>query len=293
MPPNPPPAFSAVETEPWPAIQALQVQKLQAQLAYLAGHSTFYQRKLGAAGVVPSDIRSPADLQRIPFTTKQELRAGQDAQPPFGTHQAAAMQRIVRMTSTAGTTGKPVFQGYTKADIARRNESICRGLWAFGVRPGDRVINGFALSMFNAGVPFCTGIETLGAVDVPVAVHCCAASPPLRLFRAAGASAVSVDTTLGEVDRDAIGELVEGGTKIWLGVVPALGPGVAPTPRSVADPVRRLWRELGFDPERLTSSVALTPTCGLAGASPGWVHSAYRVLRQASNALIEAPEGIA
>lgn len=147
-------------------------------------------------------------------------------------------------------------------------------------------------------VPESTDLEAalrtvIGAVDVPVAVHCCAATPPLRLFRAAGASAVSVDTTLGEVDRDAIGELVEGGTAIWLGVVPALGPGVAPTPRSVADPVRRLWRELGFDPERLTSSVALTPTCGLAGASPGWVHSAYRVLRQASNALIEAPEGIA
>ena len=103
---------------------------------------------------------------------------------------------------------------------------------------------------------------------------------------------MGVDLTLGGVNHDDLGELVEAGTALWLGAVPALGPGVPPTPRAVADPVRRLWRELGFAPERLPESVALTPSCGLAGASQGWVSSAYRVLRQASNALLEAPEGI-
>jgi hypothetical protein len=103
---------------------------------------------------------------------------------------------------------------------------------------------------------------------------------------------VSIDATLGPLDRDALGELIDGGGVVWLGVVPSLGPGIPPSARDVADPVRRLWRELGFDPERLPDAVTLTPACGLAGASPGWAHSAYRVIRQASRALTEAPEGV-
>jgi hypothetical protein len=89
-----------------------------------------------------------------------------------------------------------------------------------------------------------------------------------------------------------VAELVEAGSAVWLGVVPSLGPGSPPAPRDVAEPVRRLWNELGFAPESLPRSVALTPTCGLAGASIGWAASAYRVLRQAAQVLAEAPEGI-
>ncbi|HWA67619.1 MAG TPA: methionine synthase [Mycobacteriales bacterium] len=130
------------------------------------------------------------------------------------------------------------------------------------------------------------------AAGVPVVLHCCAPQPPVALLREAGAAAVSFDASRGPVDRDAVGELVDGGAVVWLGVVPALGPGVPPTPRDVADPVRRLWRELAFDPDRLPSAVALTPACGLAGASPGWAYSAYRLIRQAARALTEAPEGV-
>jgi methionine synthase II (cobalamin-independent) len=128
------------------------------------------------------------------------------------------------------------------------------------------------------------------AGPVPVVIHCCAADPPIRLFRASGAAALSIDATRA-VDRDALGEVIESGAAVWLGVVPSLGPGVPPTPRHIADPVRRIWRELGFDPELLPASVAVTPTCGLAGASPGWAHSAYQVARQAATVLREAPEG--
>lgn len=129
------------------------------------------------------------------------------------------------------------------------------------------------------------------AGEVPVVVHCCAGDVPLRLLRDAGAAAVSVDAITMPVDHDALGELVEAGVALWLGVVSASGPGRAPTPREVADPVRRLWRDLGFAAEQLPETVAMTPTCGLAGASIGWAHSAYRVLRQAARALAEAPEG--
>jgi hypothetical protein len=132
-------------------------------------------------------------------------------------------------------------------------------------------------------------VVTAGS-DAPVAVHCCGAQPPVALLQRAGAVAIGIDAT-GAVDRDALGEAVEAGAVLWLGVVPSLGPGVPPTAREIAEPVRRLWRELGFDPERLPGSIAVTPACGLAGASPGWAHTAYRVARQAANALREAPEG--
>ena len=156
------------ETMPPAQMRDLQTRKLKHQLAYLAAHSTLYQRKFKASGFDPAAVRGIEDLVHLPFTTKTDLRESQEAQAPFGLHQAAPMEKIIRVTSTAGTTGRPVFQGYAREDVMRRNESIARGLWGFGVRPGDRVINGFALSMFNAGIPFCTGIEHLGAIDIPV-----------------------------------------------------------------------------------------------------------------------------
>jgi hypothetical protein len=156
-----------------------------------------------------------------------------------------------------------------------------------------RTASGF--DVFRA--PESTTIQTMlaaviaAADDVPVVAHCCATDAPLRLFRDTGAAAVSIDVLSMKADRDALGELVEAGVALWLGVVPSIGPGVAPTPRAVAEPVRRVWHELGFAPDLLPDSVTVTPTCGLAGASPGWAHSAYRVLRQAARALSEAPEG--
>lgn len=129
------------------------------------------------------------------------------------------------------------------------------------------------------------------AAQTPVVVHCCAPRPPLRLIVDSGVAAVGIDVVTGGVDLDPIGELVEAGAAIWLGVVPSSGPGVPPAPRDVADRVRRLWHDLGFSPDLLPSRVAITPACGLAGGSEGWAHTAYRLLRQAAHALAEAPEG--
>jgi methionine synthase II (cobalamin-independent) len=123
------------------------------------------------------------------------------------------------------------------------------------------------------------------AGDVPVTVHCCAADVPVRLLADAGARAVSVDLATMRIDRDVLGESVERGLSLWLGVVPALGPGVPPPVREVAEPVRRLWHELGFPPEQLPETVVLTPACGLAGASEGWARTAMRLVRQAARAL--------
>jgi hypothetical protein len=139
------------------------------------------------------------------------------------------------------------------------------------------------------------GLRTvIGAVraagGVPL-VHCCARRPPIALAREAGAEAVSVDAAmLASSDDDAIGEGIEAGMTLFLGLVPALGPGVPPPVREVVAPARGLWARLGFAPERLGASVVVTPACGLAGASSGWVRTALRLVRQAGQVLVEAPE---
>jgi methionine synthase II (cobalamin-independent) len=136
--------------------------------------------------------------------------------------------------------------------------------------------------------------DVVAGVDdtIPVVVHCCADDVPLGLLAATGAGAVGLDVTdRRRLDLDATGELVEAGTALWLGVLPPLGPGAIPSAHEVAEPVRRLWRDLGFAPELLPERVALTPACGLAGASGGWARSAYRLLAQAARVLAEAPEG--
>jgi len=149
------------------ALRALQLGKLGRQVRYLAQSSALYRAKFADVGFAPDDLRSIDDLAALPFTTKADLRTSQDAAPPFGLHQAAPMDRIVRTTATSGTSGKPVYQGYTRNDVLRRSESVARGFWSAGLRPGHRIVNGFALSMFSAGLPFCVGLEQLGAVSIP------------------------------------------------------------------------------------------------------------------------------
>jgi methionine synthase II (cobalamin-independent) len=135
----------------------------------------------------------------------------------------------------------------------------------------------------------------LTATDAYPAVHCCAAQPPLELFRAAGARALSLDAgLLRTADDEALGTAVEAGVALWLGVVPAVDSSADAPMSDLAgsvDPVRRLWRRLGFDPVRLAESVVVTPACGLAGASPAYARAALRRSRETARALREDPEG--
>ena len=119
-------------------------------------------------------------------------------------------------------------------------------------------------------------------------VHCCAPRVPYGLLRAAGAKAVSVDASLIR-DEEAIGEAVEAGTGFLMGIVPGRDARLPAPARSVAS-VRELWRRLGFSPGSLTESVVLTPSCGLAGATPAYARSALRHCREAARIVHEASE---
>lgn len=131
----------------------------------------------------------------------------------------------------------------------------------------------------------------IGALDVPVLVHCCAADVPVGLLRGAGAVGVSLDLRLvGERLDDPLGETLEAGGVLLAGVVPANG-GELSDPAATVEPVRRLWRRLGMAPELASSQVVVTPTCGLAGASPDQARAALRRAAQAAQVLVDDPEG--
>ncbi|MFF1547591.1 methionine synthase [Streptomyces sp. NPDC058291] len=126
--------------------------------------------------------------------------------------------------------------------------------------------------------------------DGPVVVHSCAPDVPFALLRRAGAAAVSFDfALLTERDDDAIGEVVEAGTRLFAGVVPGADAPLSDPAGSVRG-VRTLWRRLGLRPELLAEAVTLTPSCGLAGASPAYAREALAHCVRAARSLADNPE---
>ncbi|WP_461036217.1 methionine synthase [Streptomyces mayteni] len=131
------------------------------------------------------------------------------------------------------------------------------------------------------------------AGDDPVVVHSCAPGVPFALLRRAGVTGVSFDAgLLTERDDDMIGEAVEGGTALFAGVIPGTGatPGELSDPAGTVSGVRSLWRRLGLSPELLAKSVAITPTCGLAGATPAYAAAALEHCVRAARSLADNPE---
>lgn len=129
--------------------------------------------------------------------------------------------------------------------------------------------------------------------DADAVVHCCAPNVPYALLRRAGTTAISVDLGLiprSGVGHEAVGETIDEGVGLFLGVVPGTDTHLPPDLKVTAEPVRDLWRRLGFPPERLAEQVVLTPACGLAGASPSYVRAALARCREAARMLSEAPD---
>ncbi|MDQ0993199.1 methionine synthase [Streptomyces sp. V3I7] len=130
------------------------------------------------------------------------------------------------------------------------------------------------------------GVHTSG----PRVVHSCAPDVPFALLRRAGADGVSFDfSLLTERDDDALGEAVEGGTRLFAGVVPATD-GPLSDPAGSVMGVRTLWRRLGLHPGLLADAVTITPSCGLAGASPAYARKAQAQCVRAARSLADNPE---
>lgn len=156
-------------------------------------------------------------------------------------------------------------------------------------------------AVLGGRVPTPSGYGTVGAVEATVVeqtlrdllsvggdggrvVHCCAADVPVQLIRGAGADAISVDAALlHRPAYDALGEAIDAGMSLWLGVLPATDADV--TLDRARDAVRTLWSALGFAREAAAASVVVTPACGLAGAGGTYVRRALSLLRDVGAAL--------
>jgi methionine synthase II (cobalamin-independent) len=126
----------------------------------------------------------------------------------------------------------------------------------------------------------------LGAADHhPTVVHCCAAEAPIGLMRRSGAAGVSVDAlALAASAYEELATALDEGAEVFLGVLASTGE-TAPSAKAPLERVLRLMDMLGFGPEEVAGQLVLTPSCGLAGATPSYAQAALRVLREAASEL--------
>lgn len=142
---------------------------LRTQLRHVMEHSPFYRDKLATAGVDPASIATTADLRRVPFTEKDELRRSLVEHPPLGAHLAVPVTDLAQIQATSGTSGTPSYFGLTEHDLKVWGTAGSRAFYAAGVRPGDLVLHGWGMSKgFAGGVPAVRVLQQLGCVVIPI-----------------------------------------------------------------------------------------------------------------------------
>jgi phenylacetate-CoA ligase len=153
----------AAETMARGDLSALQLRRLKETVERAHAKVPHVRRKLDAARVAPEDIKSLADIERVPFSVKADLRDNF----PFGLF-AVPREQLLRLHASSGTTGKPTVVGYTRGDLDLWSELMARSLACMGARPGDIFHNAFGYGLFTGGLGFHYGAERLGLTTVPV-----------------------------------------------------------------------------------------------------------------------------
>jgi len=152
-----------LETLPREELEALQLKRLRATADRVHATVPFYKKKFDEDGIQPADIRYLKDLQRLPFTTKTDLRDHY----PFGLF-AVPMEQVVRIHASSGTTGKQTVVGYTRQDIDTWAELMARSLAAAGAQKNDTIQNAYGYGLFTGGLGVHYGAEKLGAAVIPI-----------------------------------------------------------------------------------------------------------------------------
>lgn len=151
------------ETLPREAIESLQLKRLQQTVERVYATVPFYKESFKKASLVPADIKSLNDLQRLPFTLKQDMRDSY----PYGLF-TVPLEQIVRIHASSGTTGKPTVVGYTRRDIETWTELMARSFVAAGAHKGDVIHNAYGYGLFTGGLGAHYGAEKLGASVIPM-----------------------------------------------------------------------------------------------------------------------------
>jgi len=152
-----------IETMVRSQLEKLQLERLK-KTVEIAVHSPFYGQLFKEHDITPDNIRSLDDLQRFPFTTKEDLRNNY----PFGL-ASVSMERVVRLHSSSGTTGNPTVVLHTQKDLDEWANQVARCMYMVGLRNTDVFQNTSGYGMFTGGLGFQYGAELLGALTVPAA----------------------------------------------------------------------------------------------------------------------------
>ncbi len=154
--------WSKEETLSRGEMEKLQLERLQETVQRVYEKVPYYRAKMEAAGVTPQDIRSLKDLQKLPFTTKQDMRDTY----PFGLF-AVESEELVRIHASSGTTGKPTVVGYTRADLDTWTDCVSRIACMGGATKKDVAQICFGYGMFTGALGLHYGLENIGAAIVP------------------------------------------------------------------------------------------------------------------------------
>jgi phenylacetate-CoA ligase len=157
-----------LERMPQPQLREHQLQLMRARLGYVHERSPFYRRKLDAAGIRPDQVRTLQDVQRIPFTEKEELRLSQAANPPWGDFACIRPREAVRVFQTSGTTGKPVRVMVGHRDwFETYYQQFSHYRCGFGLTQEDVLFVPFNYGLYVAWWGFQTAMEKAGLMVIP------------------------------------------------------------------------------------------------------------------------------
>ncbi len=154
--------WSKEETLPRKEMEELQLARLQETVQRVYEKVPYYRAKMDAAGVKPQDIQTLADLAKLPFTTKQDMRDTY----PFGLF-AVPKDELLRIHASSGTTGKPTVVGYTRGDMETWTDCVSRIACMGGATSKDVAQICFGYGMFTGAFGLHYGLEKIGAAIVP------------------------------------------------------------------------------------------------------------------------------
>jgi phenylacetate-CoA ligase len=158
-----PEGLEPIETASRDEIAALQLERMRWSVRHTYDNVAHYRSRCEERGVHPDDLKSLEDLRLFPFTVKKDLRDTY----PYGMF-AMPMDRIRRIHGSSGTTGKPIFAGYTDDDLDMWATVVARSLRAAGVRPGDKMHVAYGYGLFTGGLGAHYGAERLGCAVIPI-----------------------------------------------------------------------------------------------------------------------------
>jgi len=152
------------ETMPREKLLKLQEERLRKIVRYCYEKIPVYKRKFKDAGIAPDDVKTLDDLEKIPFTTKEDLRKAY----PFGM-LATGLSEVLELHASSGTTGHPTTCAYTKNDLDVWSKVMARIYASAGTRKGDIVHNAYGYGLFTGGLGFHYGALAVGATVLPIA----------------------------------------------------------------------------------------------------------------------------